>query len=83
MDITLKNIPIGISEEQIKEWVAMFVEQHQTNMINQIPEVVAATKSAQVNIDGFRKANSLKPRFEQEVAPKEVIEEPIKETDVI
>lgn len=64
-DITIKNIPDGISTEQVQEWVGILVERFQSAKINQIPEVKTATDNAQAAIDTYRKANLLKPKFEK------------------
>jgi len=59
----LRNIPEGITEEQVKEWVAVLVERFENAKVNQIPEVTVAVKNAQENIDGFRTANALSSKF--------------------
>lgn len=69
-DITLKDVPAGISEAQCREWVSILVERMENQKVNQIPEVTAAVKSAQTNIDSFRKANALTEKFKV-VEPKE------------
>ena len=72
-DVTLKDIPDGVSEQQVQEWVAILVERYETAKINQNPVIVQATKEAQTSIDLFRKANALQTKFNIE----EVEEEPI------
>jgi hypothetical protein len=63
MDMTLKGIPEGISEEQVKEWVNVLIERKCNQTIQKIPELVVAQENAKKEIDAFRTANSLKAKF--------------------
>jgi len=72
MDVTILGIPDGIAEQQVREWVAILVERFENQKLNQIQAASDAVKTSQANIDTFRKANTLTPKFEK---PKEV-EEP-------
>jgi hypothetical protein len=75
MDVTIKGIPDGIridnlvGEAAIKEWVAIAVDRFEHQKLNQIKAVSEAVKTTQINVDNFRKANSLTPKFNVE-APK-------------
>jgi hypothetical protein len=62
-DVTIKDVPAGISEKQVQEWVSILIERSENAKVNQIPEVTAAVKDAQTNIDTFRKANNLAEKF--------------------
>jgi allophanate hydrolase subunit 1 len=64
-DITLKGVPDGISEQQVKEWTSILIERYHQQKIQQIPELVAATTSAQVEVDSFRVQNALTPKYEK------------------
>jgi hypothetical protein len=80
VDITFKSIPDEIGEVQAREWVAVLVERYYNQKINQIPEVIQATETAKLGIDGFRKANSLQAKFESDPVVKEPEPvEPVKE----
>lgn len=63
MEITLK-IPdeIGLTEEEVKEWVSVLVERKE-NFKLQPPQDKVLT--AQTRIDTFREQNNLKKKFEQ------------------
>ena len=65
MDITIKGIPEGVSEAQVKDWVAVLIERFENAKVNQIQAVREAVVAAQTGIDGFRKANALTPKFEK------------------
>lgn len=70
LDVTVKDLPDGISEANVKEWVAVLVERYHTQKVQQIPEFVAASTQAKADIDAFRKANALEEKFKTEaVAP--------------
>ena len=77
-DITIKNVPKEISDEQVMEFVAVLVGRYHDAKLNSIPEVSAAIKAGQTGIDSFRTANALAPKFtkvepkEEEVLPKDV-----------
>jgi len=71
MDLEIKGIPDGITEANVKEWVAVLVERFENQKVNQIEAVKTAVTTAQTNIDTFRKANTLTAKFEK---PKEVEE---------
>jgi hypothetical protein len=63
MDVTLQGIPDEIGETQVKEWVAILVERFENDKVNQIKEVKDALVVAQNNINSFRTANALQPKF--------------------
>jgi len=65
MDVTILGIPDGIAEQQVREWVAILVERFENQKLNQIQAVSDAVKTSQANIDTFRKANTLTPKFEK------------------
>ena len=71
MDVTILGIPDGITEANVKEWVAVLVERFENQKVNQIEAVKTAVTTAQTNIDTFRKANTLTAKFEK----AEVVEE--------
>ena len=78
-DITIKNVPDGITDAQVQEWNAILIERFYNAKINQIPEVVQATEVAKTGIDSFRKANTLAPKFcpiEKEIVKEEPVVEP-------
>lgn len=68
MDVTLKDIPDGITEQQVKEWVSVLIERFHTTKIQKIPELVAAQEIAKASVDSFRTANELTAKYE--VVPK-------------
>ena len=72
MDLTITGIPAGITEAQVKEWVAVLVERFENQKVNQIEAVKSAVTTAQTNIDTFRKLNLLTPKFEKVEAPEEI-----------
>ena len=71
-------IPAGISEQEVKEWVAILVERKVNAELNSNAEVMKATEKARVDIDTYRKSAGLAPKFEkvepkeEEVLPKDV-----------
>jgi hypothetical protein len=69
MEVLVKGIPEGISEAQVKEWVAVLIERFENAKVNQIQAVKDAVVTAQTGIDGFRKANALTPKFEKVESP--------------
>ena len=71
MDVTILGIPDGIAEQQVREWVAILVERFENQKLNQIQAVSEAVKTSQANIDTFRKANTLTPKFEKAEEVKE------------
>jgi hypothetical protein len=71
MDVLVKGIPDGISEAQVKDWVAVLIERFENAKVNQIQAVREAVVAAQTGIDGFRKANALTPKFEKAVEPEQ------------
>ena len=64
MDITIKGIE-GLTEAEVKEWVAILVERKENQKIQSIPALVQAQESAKLTIDTFRKANDLAAKFEK------------------
>ena len=71
MDLEIKGIPEGITEAKVREWVAILVERYENAKVNQIEAVKTATETAKTNIDTFRKANLLTPKFEKVEEVKE------------
>ena len=71
MDLTIKGIPEGITEAQVKEWCGVLIERYENQKVNQIEAVKTATEAARNNIDAFRKANALIPKFEKVEEVKE------------
>jgi hypothetical protein len=71
MDITIKGIPEGVSEAQVKEWVAILIERFENQKVNQIQAVKDAVVTAQTGIDGFRSSNGLALKFKKEEAVSE------------
>ena len=65
-------IPAGITEEQVKEWVAILVERKVNAELNANVEVAKATAKAKEDIDTYRKSVGLAPKFE---VVKEVAQE--------
>ena len=80
MDITIKGIE-GLTEQEIKEWVAVLVERKENAKLNAVQAVSDAVKTFQASVDGFRKANALEAKFEkvEEVEPIAEPVEPVKE----
>ena len=66
-------IPAGISEQEVKEWVAVLVERKVNAELNSNAEVVKATEKAMVDIDSYRKSAGLAPKFEKPVKEEEVL----------
>ena len=64
------QIPNGITEEQVKEWLAILVERKVNADLNNNIEVKSASDKAKVEIDTYRKSLGLTPKFEA------IIEEP-------
>jgi hypothetical protein len=64
-------IPAGISEQDVKEWVAILVERRVNAELNSNAEVVKATEKAKADIDSYRKSAGLAPKFEKVEEPKE------------
>ena len=71
MDLEIKGIPDGITEAQCKEWLSILVERFENQKLNQIQAASDAVKTSQANIDTFRKANTLTPKFEKVEEVKE------------
>ena len=65
MDLEIKNLPDGIQEKEVLEWVSVFVARKLEAQIK--PQIDAALKPAQESLDTFRKANDLAVKSE----PKE------------
>jgi hypothetical protein len=65
------QIPNGITEEQVKEWLAVLVERKVNQELNNNAEVKLATEKAKTDIDTYRKSIGLAPKFEEKVIPKE------------
>ena len=58
------QIPNGITEEQVKEWLAILVERKVNADLNNNVEVKTATEKAKTEIDTYRKSIGLAPKFE-------------------
>ena len=70
------EIPYGITKEQASEWMSILVERKVQADMNANPVIVAASEKAKTDIDTYRKAVGLKPKFEKvetPVAPAEPI----------
>jgi hypothetical protein len=67
-------IPENVTDEEAKEWMAILQERKTNATVEKVPEVMAAVAKAKVDIDAYRKAVGLAPKFE---VPKEV--EPVAE----
>jgi len=65
MNLEIKDLPDGITEKEVLEWVSVFVARKLEAQIK--PQIDAALKPAQESLDTFRKANDLAVKFE----PKE------------
>ena len=70
-DVTIKDIPLAISDAKVLEWNAVLIERFHNQKATEIPEVLAAVKVVQTGIDSFRTANSLAAKFSAK--PVEVI----------
>jgi hypothetical protein len=72
-------LPDGVTEEQLKEWVAVLQERAANQTMEQNAVVKAEVEKAKTSIDTYRKSVGLAPKFE--VAKLEPIEEvkPIEE----
>jgi hypothetical protein len=53
--------------------MAVLIERYHNAKVNQIPEVKAATETAKLGIDSFRKANALKAKLEKLVVKEEEV----------
>ena len=73
MDILLKGIPDSISEQEIKEWVAIKVERVLKAQLS-IPKEDG--DKCNLDVDAFRKGNLLEAKYE---VTKEVADEPKRE----
>jgi hypothetical protein len=58
-------LPVGISEEQAREWLSILVERKVNAELNANPAVAAATAKAKEDIDAYRKQVGLQPKFEK------------------
>ena len=59
-------IPAGLTEAQVKEWLAILVERKVNAELNANTEVAKATLKAKEDIDTYRKSIGLAPKFEAE-----------------
>ena len=64
-EIVLKEIPEGITDANVFEWVSVLVERYHNAKIQAIPELKTAQEIAQADVDKFRKASGLQPKFEK------------------
>ena len=64
MDLVITGIPDSITEAQFKEWCSMLIARSENQKANSIQAVKDAVKTAETNIDTFRKANGLEAKFE-------------------
>ena len=62
MDVTIKGLPDGITEKEVKEFVSILVARKLKAQVK--PQIEAALKPAQESLDVFRKANNLDAKFE-------------------
>lgn len=61
MDVTIKDVPSGISEADVVEWVSILVERKKSAELK--PQMDAVLKPAQDEVDAYRVANKLTPKF--------------------
>ena len=61
-------VPNGVTEEQLKEWVAILQERKANQAVEQNAVVVAEVEKAKTSIDAYRDSLGLAKKFE---APKE------------
>lgn len=57
-------IPDNVTEPEAKEWMSILQERKSNAKIQVIPEIVAAVEVAKIEIDTYRKAIGLAPKFE-------------------
>jgi len=57
------EIPQGITEQEAKEWLAILHERKINKEVNDNPVVKAVAQKAQEDIDAYRKAVGLAPKF--------------------
>ena len=67
-------VPAGITEEQVREWVSVLVERKVNQALTTNPAVASATAAAKVEIDTYRKAVGLTPKYEVVEAPVDPVE---------
>jgi len=58
------EIPVGITEAQAKEWMAVLYERKINADMNAKAEVKAATEQAKKDIDDYRASVGLSKKFE-------------------
>lgn len=71
MDFTIKSLPEGISEERLKEWIAVLVERYHMQKMNDVEAVRTALFDARTNIDSFRAENGLSEKYKNTETEKE------------
>ena len=70
MDITIKDIPVGITEKEVNEWVSILIERfHNKKLV--VPQ--EDIDKAHVDIDTFRETNKLDPKFQTSIEVIEVV----------
>ena len=65
-------IPDGVSETQLKEWVAILQERKANQAVEQNAIVKAEVEKAKTSIDAYRESLGVDAKFAVEEAPKEV-----------
>ena len=60
MDITITGIPDVVTEQEIKEWVAIKVERELKAKLS-VPKV--DTDKLKTDVDAFRELNNLTPKY--------------------
>jgi hypothetical protein len=79
-DITIP-LPEGVTEEQMKEWVAILKVRKIEQKIKTDPAIVAVLSAGQIEEDSYRKSLGLTPKYEKVAEPIEDVKpiEDIKE----
>lgn len=67
VDVVIKGVPDFMTEAEVKDWVSILVERQLNAQSRIIPEYVQAQEELKTSVDTFRKTNSLKPKYEQEI----------------
>lgn len=59
MNVTIKDLPDDMTEENVLKWVGVLVERHHNAKIASLPAVVTATNAAKTQIDTFKTSNKI------------------------
>jgi len=71
-DVTIKNVPETITEEELMEWVSVLVERKEKAKLDPPEDKVLIARNV---VDGFRTANTLVAKYaveKEEVVPVEI-----------